>query len=123
MWLFGLNVYFVPHARAWHDRSAVQKDTVIKNRKSKSYYINYHSYKNHLYFLYKNVPTKIWFKYFHMILWYEMQKFAYILFFEQKTLFALKELILNFPKMTRKRAYIQKETGRDAWRNILKWIK
>lgn len=121
--LFGYRAYLVPLARAWHDRSAAANQSSFKNRRLKSKYTNYHSYQNQLYFIYKNVPRKIWFKYFHRILLYELVKFAYIVLFEAASLKAIKQLIANFGKMTKKRAYLQKKVGPDAWRQIEIWLR
>lgn len=120
--LFGWKAYMVPQANAWHDRTAVAGASTIKNRKQKSYFINYHSCKNHFYFLIKNVPNKIWQRHFYQILPYEIGKLVYLAFLEQKTLGALKELVKNFSKMIKKRTYIQKKIKKNAWQNIEKWI-
>lgn len=121
--LFGFKAYMIPMACAWHDRTASAGASVVKNRKSKSHFINYHSYKNHLYFLLKNTPAKIWRRHFYQILPYEIFKLTYLLLLEQKTLSAFKEIIKNFPKMLKKRIYIQKKAGPNAWQNIEKWLK
>ncbi len=79
--LMGFKSYLVPQAVAWHDRSAVSGSTIRKSRNSKSKFINRHSFKNHFYFLFKNVPAKIWLRFFHRIIVYEFFKFLYILIF------------------------------------------
>ena len=120
--LFGFKFYLIPQAKAWHDRTASAGASTFKNRKNKSSFINYHSYKNHLYFLLKNIPNKIWQRHFYQILPYEAIKIIYLIFLEQKTLTAFKEIIKNLPKMLKKRMYIQKKAGAEAWRNIEQWI-
>lgn len=120
--LFGFKAYLIPQAISWHDRTASAGTSTFKNRKIKSHFVNYHSYKNHLYFLIKNMPAKIWHRHFYQILPYEIIKIIYLIFLEQKTLTAFKELIKNFPKMLKKRTYIQKKAGSNAWQNIEKWI-
>lgn len=120
--LFGYGAYLVPQAVAWHDRGASQKTTLLKNRKQKSNFVNYHSYKNHLYFLFKNVPLALWFRHAHKILIYEIGKIAYITLFERKTLAGLKEVVKNALKMNKKRKYIQKKAGPYAWKNIQPWL-
>lgn len=120
--LFGFKAFMIPKAKAWHDRSASAGSSTFKNRKTKSHFVNYHSYKNHLYFLIKNMPAKIWRRHFHHILPYEIFKLIYLLLLEQKTLSSFKEIIKNFSKMIKKRIYIQKKTSKYAWKNIEQWI-
>lgn len=116
--LFGYQSFVVPRARAWHDRTAALFGSVVKNRKTKSHFINYHSYKNHLYFLLKNVPTRMWITSGYKIVFYELIKLGYIILNEPRTLEALKEYFTNLTKMLKKRTYIQKKAGRNAWRYI-----
>ena len=120
--LFGHKSYILPNAFAWHDRTAAQNAPMIKNRKLKSSFINYHSYKNHLYFLQKNVPSALWMRIGYKILFYELAKFFFILFSEPKTIPVLKEVVKNIVKMNKKRRYVQKKAGNDAWKNIRPWI-
>jgi GT2 family glycosyltransferase len=120
--LFDFKAYLVPKAKGWHDRTAGASASAIKNRKQKSDFVNYHSYKNHLYFLVKNIPSKIWQRHFYQIIFYEAKKLIDLIILEQKTLGALKEFIKNFSKMIKKRVYIQKKAGKNAWGNIEQWI-
>ncbi|HBH46745.1 MAG: hypothetical protein A2445_05150 [Candidatus Jacksonbacteria bacterium RIFOXYC2_FULL_44_29] len=122
--ILGQQCYLVPKAKSWHDRSAAATGNLIRDRRRKSKFINYHSYKNHIYFLIKNVPPKIWYKHWPKILGYEFFKFGYLLIFEPKTLWqAWSEIIKNWPKMRLKRKYLQTKAGPLAWQTIEPWIR
>jgi len=99
--------FYVPAAIGFHRRSAGQfKSSIIKNRQMKTGLINYLSYRNHLFTLYKNetLPNLFW--YFPYIFWYELKKFLYILFLERKSLKAIKEFFHKLPALKEKRRYI-----------------
>lgn len=106
----GWQAWFLPEARAYHDRTARATAGgdlgAMCQRKNKSSFINYHSYKNHLFFLTKNLTWPIFLRYFPHIFWYEFKKFIYILFFEVSTLKSLGEFFRKLPKMWRKRRWI-----------------
>ncbi len=108
--LFGWKSWFLPEARAYHDRTArcdgKKNIDAACQRKNKSPFINYHSYKNHLFLLLKNVPAGIWWCYGYKIKWYEFKKFIYLLFFEVGTLKSLGEFLKKLPKMRKKRRWI-----------------
>ncbi|MBI4359601.1 MAG: glycosyltransferase [Candidatus Jacksonbacteria bacterium] len=120
--LLGYRAYLAPLARAWHDRTAAAKTGAFSNRRKKSAFINFHSYRNHLYFLIKNVSFPIFIRHAHNILLYETVKFFYILFFEQSTLCAFADLAKNFSRMLKKRRYIQKKLGKEGWKNVERWL-
>lgn len=122
--LRGWQAWFLPKALAWHDRTAKKSDKemgVVRRRKNKSTFINYHSYKNHLFFLLKNVPVSIWLRYGFWIKWYEIKKFIYLLFFETETLKAWSEFFKKLPKMWGKRKWIQEHKTIDT-SDIVKWL-
>jgi GT2 family glycosyltransferase len=110
--LFGWRAWFLPEARAYHDRTArgsgEKNIDAARQRKSKSAFVNYHSYKNHLFFLAKDVPAGVWRRYGYRIKWYEFKKFVYLLIFESRTLGSLREFFKKLPKMRKKRKWIQK---------------
>lgn len=122
--LFGFSAYTVPKARAWHDRTGLARSNLstIKNRRAKSAFVNYHSYKNHLFALIKNVPSRILIRYFFQICFYELTKFFYILLFEYKTFRSFKEILQLLPKMIKKRAFIERASGKNGWRSIEPWL-
>ncbi|NCF75367.1 MAG: glycosyltransferase [Xanthomonadaceae bacterium] len=109
----GWKSYLIPDAKAWHNRTASGNEQnknfeIIKNRKQKSNFINYNSYKNHLFVLVKNITLSDLFKNFPFIFWYEFKKFIYIILFEPKSLKALREFFKKLPKMIKKRKIIMK---------------
>ena len=120
--LFGYQSFIVSAAKAWHDRTAKKGKSPFQYHKTRNAYINYHSYKNHLFFLIKNVPVRIFLKCGIFIFAYEAIKFFYVILFDWRTIPSMKEIILKLPLMMKKRQYIQKRAGRDAWKRIEKWL-
>lgn len=107
----GWKSYYLPEAIAFHERAAkgVEKDShfaLIKHRKNKSKFVNYHSYKNHFYILIKNLSPRNFWRYFFQIFFYELKKFIFILILEAATLKSLSEYWAKRPKMKAKRLYI-----------------
>ncbi|MFA5412993.1 MAG: glycosyltransferase family 2 protein [Patescibacteria group bacterium] len=123
--LAGFKAWFLPGARGYHDRSArsmAQTDSAVaRARKNKSAFVNYHSYKNHLFFLLKNVSAGVCWRWGYRIKWYEFKKFIYLLFLEPRTLGSLGEFFKKFPKMWRKRKWIMKNKKADI-AEIKKWF-
>lgn len=123
--LGGFRAWLIPAARAYHDRtarSAAKTDSAaVKARKNKSDFVNYHSYKNHLFFLIKNVPAGVWWRYGHRIKWYEFKKFIYLLIFETRTLGSLGGFFKKFIKMRKKRKWIMKNK-KVKMAEIKKWF-
>lgn len=111
--LRGWKSYYLPQVICYHERSAKGKEKIsgfaaLKMRKHKTKFVNYYSYKNHLFVLLKNLSTKNFFRYFFQIFFYEFGKFIYILFFEWKTLSGLKDFFNKYKKMKEKRKFIKK---------------
>ena len=105
--------YYLPQMICHHERSAKSKEKIsglgaIKLRRHKTKFVNYYSYKNHLFILLKNLSAKNFFRYFFQIFFYELGKFLYILFFEWKTLSGLKDFFARYNKMKEKRMFIMK---------------
>lgn len=123
--LAGWKVIYVPEAIAYHKRGGARKlglgdlDT-IKNRRNKPSLVNYLSYKNHLFLIFKN---ESWFNFwwFPLILGYEIKKFIYIVFFEFSTLKALVQFFQQLPRILRKRKIV-KAKRRVSLREIRKWF-
>ncbi len=121
--LKGWKTYLIPSAHVFHDRTAQQKGkSVVRNRKTKSKFISYHSYKNHLFFLMKNLSLQSAFRNFFPILFYEAQKFLYLLLCEQSTLAGFKEIFKKMPKMRSKRRIILGSSAQAAYGEIQKWM-
>jgi GT2 family glycosyltransferase len=110
--LRGWQAWFLREAKGYHDRTARGNGgsdiTAVRQRKNKSAFVNYHSYKNHLFFLLKDVPAGVWWRHGYRIKWYEFKKFVYLLIFEPRTLGSLGEFFKKLPKMRKKRKWIQK---------------
>jgi GT2 family glycosyltransferase len=118
--------FYNPLAVAYHDRSVgAEKEKlsnfqIIKNRRKKSKFANRLSYRNHLFFIYKNIPSfKL--KIFWPVFWYEFLKFFYILIFEFKTIGAWTTFFRLKPVLKAKRQVIQKNK-RVSDDELLKWI-
>lgn len=110
--LAGWESAMVPNAVAYHDRTAagpmqLNDKAAADNRKKKSGFVNYHSYKNHLFTLIKNEQTSNYLRDWLWIEWYEWKKFIYLLLFEFRTWRALGEVIRKLPEMMRKRKIIR----------------
>ncbi len=110
--LAGFKAWLVPTAKGYHDRTArsvAKSDSAsARARKNKSAFVNYHSYKNHLFILLKNVSAGVWWRYGYRIKWYEFKKLIYLLIFETRTLRGLGEFFKKFVKMWKKRKLIMK---------------
>ncbi len=123
--LAGFKAWFLPSARAYHDRSARSVGAgdiaAARERKNKSAFVNYHSYKNHLFFLFKDVPAGAWWRWGYRIKWYEFKKFIYLLFLEPRTLGSLGEFFKKLPKMWKKRRWIMAHRKVDM-AEIKKWL-
>jgi len=107
----GWESFNLPEAVAYHKRSArsEEKKLIISRvnlRKNKNRFINYHSYKNHLFVLVKNLSWKNYFRYLFQIKFYEVKKFFYLLFFERSTLGSLKEFFAKLKNIRAKRKFI-----------------
>jgi GT2 family glycosyltransferase len=121
----GWKAYLVPQAYAWHDRTTagplkLDDKSARENRYKKSPLVNYHSYKNHLFVLIKNEYLANFLRDGFKIVWYELKKFFYLLFFERDTLQSLKEFWFLLPKMLKKRQVIKSKRKLSA-QEIRKW--
>jgi len=99
--------YKVPMAGAYHDRttgvSTKEKNkSIIKSRRLRSRFVNFQSYRNHLYVVAKNLPA-FNFKYFWPVFWYELFKFLYVLVFETRNVKAMSQVIKNRKMLKEKR--------------------
>lgn len=119
--LAGWQAWLVPSAVGCHDRTAQAGSSTVKNRKQKSSFVNFHSYKNHLFFLIKNTSRQTLLKYGYKIFFYELKKFVYLFLFEQKTLKALKEMASKLSLMLQKRKIIM-ESRKAGEEEIVKWF-
>lgn len=120
----GLHSFVLPGAVAWHDRGAAMPEKggigAVRNKISQTPRVKYHSYKNHLATLYKNEYWQNVLLDLPWILWYEIRKFAYFLFFDRAVLSGLKELWRNKNILKNERRQI-KRLRRTGWREMRRW--
>jgi GT2 family glycosyltransferase len=105
--------YYLAAAKAYHDRTAKSQEKIsnreiVVQRKYKAKYVNYHSYKNHLFVLLKNLSAANFFYYFFRISFYEFKKILYLLLFEWSTLKSLNEFMVKKKIIREKRRFIMK---------------
>lgn len=107
----GWKIWRVPSAIAFHDRTVtVSKEKQTKLRiasewKRKSKFAKFYSYRNHLYFIFKNAPRWSW-----AVLGQEAVKFLYILFIAPKNLKAWQDVWRNRDELRAKRKFINEKT-------------
>lgn len=110
----GWESWFAPKVIAYHDRTVTTPSNkltrmeIARNRKRKSRFANFHSYRNHLFVIYKNVPKfsigLLW-----PIFWYELLKFIYVFFLETRNLKAWSDFFKMHKRMKAKREFIRKK--------------
>lgn len=106
----------------YHDRSAsgpveLSDVAAAENKKQQSAWIQYHSYKNHLMTVYKNEYWQNLTLDFSWILWYELKKFLWFLFFKPSVLKGLIEIWKNRKLLQQKRILIKKHRQSD-WKKM-----
>lgn len=121
----GYSAYTLLDAVAFHDRSAAgpaqMTDTsAVKNKKTQSDFVKFHSYKNHLMNLYKNEYCQNFFLDFFQISWYELKKFVFYFLFDRKVLSGLFEVSKNCKDLKQKRNFIVAARSVSS-REIRKW--
>jgi GT2 family glycosyltransferase len=125
--LKGYKSVFVSNAIAYHFRAIkfenkkISDFNIIKNRRKKNAFLNYLSYRNHLFTIIKNIHIKNLICYFHYIFLYEFKKIVYIFLFEPKTLKAIYDIITNYKILKKKRKLIFIKNVPSV--NIKRWIK
>ncbi len=123
----GFVSYVLLEAVSYHDRTgAGPKEmgdwSAIKNKKNQSYFVSYHSYKNHLRTLYKNEYWQNLFLDFLPIFWYEFKKFGFLLITNPKIIFnAWVEIIRNWSYTRSARVAVVK-SRRMYWKGIRRWF-
>lgn len=125
--LFGWESVLIPDSVAYHARStsgseSTNTQNIIKNRKKQSSYAKYYSYRNHILMLLKNEFGKNFMKNFWPIMWFELKKAGYILFFEFRNAKAFIEIIKMIPKMRVKRKEIMRR-AKVSPGDIASWVK
>ena len=118
----GYEAETVLEAVIYHDRSAsgpaeLSDAAAAENKKQQSAWIQYHSYKNHLMTLYKNEYWQNFTLDFVWIIWYELKKFLWFLFFKPSVLKGLGEIWKNRKLLKQKRLLI-KNHRQSNWKKI-----
>lgn len=109
--LAGWSAFYLPTAIAYHHRRARSFASaswwqVLRYHRTKENFINFYSYRNHLFLLYKNLLIKNFIHHLPFILFYELKKFIYVLILENSTLRrSLKDWFKLFRKMKHKRRF------------------
>ncbi len=103
--------YRIGGAVAYHDRTLNETE----DRKKRSSFLNYLSYRNHLYVLIKNLAITDFLRYGIFIALYEFKKIVYLMLFEQKTLLAWIEIFKNLKYLIKQRKNIKPKS-------ISRWI-
>jgi len=125
--LRGWSSLLVPEAVAYHLRtlSGSEEDNIgriIRSRSRKPNLAKYYSYRNHFLILLSDEYYANLFHYLPQILWYELMKFFYTLFFETRNLKAIAEILALSGKIRRKRKFIFSSAKISA-QEIRKWYK
>lgn len=123
----GCESWFEPKAIAWHHRwetgtrdDEKSKD-IISRRRKRSKFVNYFSYRNHLYFLLKNEFFVNLLLYSPWITIYELKKLIFGLFFEKEVLRGLHDFAKNLSlTITKRRDILSKSAIKP--KDIRKWL-
>jgi GT2 family glycosyltransferase len=119
--------YYNPEAIAYHHRRAkslgkVKSYSIIKHRRQKEDFVNYHSYKNHFLMLKKNTIKKNLFKRFPHIFFYELKKLIYLLIFENTTLRKTISDMFRLRKTIKKKRQFNSNIRRVKAEEIEQWF-
>lgn len=122
----GWQAWVAGKTAAFHDRSAKSMEGVplgqqFRYRRTKPKFINYHSYKNHLSLLIKNLSGVNFLRCLPWLAAYELKKFFYFLIFEPATLKSLAELRRRLPELRRQRGQIL-DAAKSSDREIARWF-
>ncbi len=104
--LAGWKNFYLPTVKAYHFRQVS-----ISKRFSQSRWVNFLSFRNHLWLLLKNDHWQNFFRHLWFIFWYQLGKELYLLFSQPLVLFrASFSFWQKFTKMYKKRKHIMKQT-------------
>lgn len=122
----GWRAYLVPAARAWHDRTVAGRlhgnpASFIRERRSRSRSAAGWAYRNHLFTLIKNEYFVNVLKDLPLIVFYEIRKLGFLLFFTPGALAAIPSFFKLLQCMLRKRAEIRKKRTIFAW-EMRRWF-
>jgi len=99
------------HIRTMAGSEKTSKFDLIKNKRKQSKLARYYSYRNHFLLLLKNLSATDFRKSFFPILYFEFQKFIFVLLFEIKSIGGIFAAVRLIPKMRKKRKQIVKKNN------------
>ncbi len=108
LYRLGWTAFCQPSARGYHVRSTDQRLLARSNA-----WINRISYRNHWWFLWKNIDGSQLVRYGFFIAWYEVAKFLYLFIFEHNTVHGFWDAVKLRKVMFAKRAYILNKSARS----------
>ncbi|MBP6943102.1 MAG: glycosyltransferase family 2 protein [Candidatus Buchananbacteria bacterium] len=109
------------HVRAMQGSEIKSRKQLVAQKRSQSKITRLYSYRNQFLILMKDVPSKLYWKHFLAIAWYEFQKFGYVLLFEQSSLVGLVQA-LKLRRAMRRRRKAQYATAKIAPAELEKWF-
>ncbi len=107
--LAGWSAFYLPSAVAYHHRRArsfasAGWQQILKYHRSKENFVNFYSYRNHGFLLYKNLLWQNFMRHLPFIFFYELKKFIYVLLLDNSTLRrSLRDWFKLFRRMRNKR--------------------
>ncbi len=120
----GWELCVLPMAVAYHHRSARESTTnrLNRHRSKRSQRINRYSLRNHWWLLLKNEPWQNLCIDMPFILWYEMQKLVFLLFFERSSLTMIVDYYRGFFAMAKKRRAIM-DSSKTSKQYLRSWFR
>ncbi len=119
--------YVLLDAVAYHDRTGAGPKEMgdwhaLKNKNNQSFFVSFHSYKNHLRTLYKNEYWQNVILDFVPIFWYEFKKFVFFLFNNPMIIIkGWSEIIKNLSYTIKARQTIL-ASRKMYWKGIRRWF-
>ena len=123
----GYTSYIILDTKAYHDRTSAGPKSLsdfaaARNKTKQSYYVRYHSYKNHIRTLIKNEYWQNFLLDSPFILWFELKKFLYLLITSPKVLFSgWREIIREWKYLMQARRVVHK-SRKMYWKGIRRWF-
>ena len=127
--LAGYRAVYDPKAIGYHHRRArsqgkkVKSLEVASHRKIKDDFVNFHSYKNHIMLLKKNLLGANYLHHFIHISWYELKKFVYMLIFETGNLFKVLRVLIRLRGRNRQKRRLNMKLIKVKPEEIRDWFE
>ena len=122
----GFMSYVILDSVVYHDRHGggpkrMSDWAAAKNKTTQSFFISFHSYKNHLRTLYKNEYWQNFLIDLPFIFWYEFKKLIYLLLTNPKVVFRGWGEIIKYAKYTREARCAVIKSRRMYWKGLRRW--